>query len=51
MKRCLSLWIYGWLGKIQWTLLPQKGHFESHLNMKDITDTDHAHVKRVCKDF
>ena len=26
-------------------------HFYSHLNMEDITDTDYALAKRVCKDF
>ena len=33
------------------TLLPEKGDFYSHLNIKDITDADYAHAKRVCKDF
>ena len=23
----------------------------SHLNIKDITDADYVHAKRVCKDF
>ena len=31
------------------TLLPDKKHFYSHLNMEDITDADYAHG--VCKDF
>ena len=30
---------------------PEKEDFYSHLNMEDITDTDCAHAKRVCKDF
>ena len=30
-------------------LLPKKEDFYSHLNMKDITDSDYAHAKRVCK--
>ena len=31
--------------------LPKKEDFESHLNMKIITDADYTHVKSVCKDF
>ena len=31
--------------------LPEKEDFYSHLNMKDIIDSDYAHAKRVCKDF
>ena len=31
--------------------LPEKEDFYSHLNMEIITDGDHAHGKRVCKDF
>ena len=26
-------------------------HHYSHLNMKDITDADYAHAKRICGDF
>ena len=26
-------------------------HIYSYLNMKDITDADYKHAKRVCKDF
>ena len=33
------------------TSLHEKEDFYSHLNMKDITDTDCTHVERVCKDF
>ena len=33
------------------TLLPEKDDFYSHLNMEYITDSDHKHAKRVCKDF
>ena len=29
----------------------KKEYFYSQLNMKDITDADYAHAKRVCKDF
>ena len=29
----------------------EKEDFYSHLNMINITDTDYAHAKRVCKDF
>ena len=38
-------------GEIGETLLPEKEDFYSHLNMEDITNTDYAHSKRVCKDF
>ena len=31
--------------------LPKKEHFYSHLNMKDITDADYVHAKRVYKNF
>ena len=31
--------------------LPEKENFYSHLNMKNITNVDYAHAKRVCKDF
>ena len=37
--------------KFNATSLPEKEDFYSHLNMEDITDTDYAHAKRVCKDF
>ena len=29
----------------------KKGDFYSYLNMEDITDTDYAHAKRVCRYF
>ena len=31
-------------------LLPKEG-FYSHLNMKDTTDADYAHTKKICKYF
>ena len=31
--------------------LPEKKEFYRHLNIKDITDADYVHTKRVCKDF
>ena len=37
--------------KFNETSLPDKVDFYSHLNIKDITDADYAHAKRVCKDF
>ena len=37
--------------KFNETSLREKKDFYSHLNMKDITDADHAHATRVCKDF
>ena len=37
--------------KFNETSLTEKDDFYSHLNMKDITDADYAHTKRVCKDF
>ena len=33
------------------TTLNKKDEFYSKLNMKDITDADYMHAKRVCKDF
>ena len=48
----MDIWIYGWLGKIQWNIMTwKKKNFYSHLNMEDITDADYAHAKRVCKGF
>ena len=37
--------------KFNETSLPEKEDFYSHLNIKDITDADYAHAKRVYKDF
>ena len=37
--------------KFNETSLLEKEDFYSHLYMKDITDADYAHAKRVCKDF
>ena len=37
--------------KVQWNLITEKEGFYSHLNMKDITDADYMHPKRVCKFF
>ena len=37
-------------GNFNETSLPEKEDFHSHLNMKDIADTDYKHAKRVCKD-
>ena len=51
MKRCLFLWTYRWLGKINETSLPEKEDFYSNLDMGDITDADYAYTKRVYKDF
>ena len=31
--------------------LPEKEDFYSHLNLREITDADYVHAKRVCKDF
>ena len=39
------------LEKFRGNLLPEKEHFYSHLNMKDITEGDCTHVKKVFKDF
>ena len=36
--------------KFNETPLPEKEDFYSHLNTEDITDTDYAHAKRVCRD-
>ena len=32
--------------KFNETSLPEKGDFQSHLNMEDITDADYAHAKK-----
>ena len=37
--------------KFNETSLPDKEEFYSNLNMEDITNADHVHTKRVCKDF
>ena len=37
--------------KLNETSIAEKEYFYSHLNMEDITDTDYAHTKIVCKDF
>ena len=37
--------------KFNETSLPEKEDFYSHLNMKDITDADYTHTKKVFKDF
>ena len=50
MERCLSLWIYEWLGKIQWNIITWRRKFYSWLNIEDISDADYAHAKRVWKD-
>ena len=31
--------------------LPEKEEFHSNLYMKNITDSDYSHAKRICKDF
>ena len=38
-------------GKFHEISLSSKEDFYSLLNMKDITDADYAHTKRVCKDL
>ena len=37
--------------KFNETSLLEKEDFYSHSNIKDITDADYTHAKRVCKDF
>ena len=37
--------------KNQWNIITEKEDFYSHSNMGDITDADHAHAKRACKNF
>ena len=37
--------------KLNEKTLPEKEDFYCHLKMEDITDSDYAHAKRVCKDF
>ena len=50
-KRCLSLWIYKWLGKIQWNIITWKIRFLQKLKYGSIADADYAQTKRVCKYF
>ena len=37
--------------KFNETSLPEKKEFYNNLNMKDITDADYMHARRVWKDF
>ena len=39
------------LEKFNETSLPEKEEFYNNLKMRDITDADYMHEKRVCKDF
>ena len=39
------------MGKFNETKLPEKEEFYSNWNIKDITDADYMHAKKVCKDF
>ena len=39
-KRCLPLWMYRWLGEIQWNIITWQIRFYSHLNMEDIGVAD-----------
>ena len=50
-KRCLSLWIYGWLGEIQWNMVAWKRRFLQSLKYGRYCYVDYTHAKRVCKDF
>ena len=50
VKRCLSLWIYGYWEKFNETLA-EKDDFYSYLNMEDITDAGYLYAKIACKDF
>ena len=34
-----------------WGKFNETFRFNSHLNMEDITDADHVHRKRVCKEY
>ena len=47
---CPYEYMYDW-EKFNKTSLPGKQDFLNHLNMKDITNADYPHAKRVCKDF
>ena len=37
--------------KFNETSLPEKEDFYSHLNVKNVTDVDYEHAKRMCKDL
>ena len=43
-------YLHDWC-KFHETSLPEKKDFHSNLSMKDITEADHVHGKRVCKDI
>ena len=45
----INTWVIG--KKFNEASLPEKEDFYSHLNMKEITDGDYAHAKRIYKDF
>ena len=52
LEKCVFLYKYkhDW-EKFNEKAFPEKKDFYSHLNLKDIIDSDYAHTKRVCKDF
>ena len=51
MKSCLSLWIYGWLGKISRNIITWKSRFLQSFKYGRHTDADYGQGKKVCKDF
>ena len=52
LEKCVFLYKYkhDW-EKFNEKAFPEKKDFYSHLNLKDIIDSDYALTKRVCKDF
>ena len=49
-----SVYLYEYMNeseKFNETSLFEREEFYSNLNMEDITDAEHMHAKRVCKDF
>ena len=46
----MNIWMIG-KSLMKQNYLKKLPEFYSNLNLEDITDADHMHAKRVCKDF
>ena len=52
VKKCLSLRIYGWLGKISWIIIAWKTRLLQPLKYRRYYwCAGYAYAKRVCEDF
>ena len=51
VKRCLSMWIYGWMTSFNELLFPIYKEFYSSLTMESVTDAVYKHAERVWEDF